>query len=145
MAKNFVVMDNDLDTRIEDKVASLIGGGVITDSCSNVVVTTEVWYMNAITLPTPWTYLIFGYAQLVHTNNYRYDVYIGINYKEANYYSIMGDTADRNVDYPCMSISGIATVEKETIIVLQLYSTEPLLASSSYTVNYSTIQAIKLK
>lgn len=27
MAKNFVVMDNDLDTRIEDKVASLIGGG----------------------------------------------------------------------------------------------------------------------
>lgn len=54
MAKNFVVMDNDLDTRIEDKVASLIGGGgVITDSCSNVVVTTEVWYMNAITLPTP--------------------------------------------------------------------------------------------
>lgn len=81
--------------------------------------------MNAIALPTPGTYLIFGYVQLVHTNNYRYDVYIGINYKEANYYSIMGDTADRNSDYPCMSVSGIVTVEKETIIVLQLYGTEP--------------------
>lgn len=27
MAKNFVVMDNDLDARIEEKVNSLIGGG----------------------------------------------------------------------------------------------------------------------
>ena len=84
--------------------------------------------------------------QIVHTNNYRYDVYIGIDYKSGSCSgSIMGDTADRNADYPCMSISGIVTVEKETKIVLQLYSTEPPLASSSYTVNYSTIQAIKLK
>ena len=101
--------------------------------------------MNAIKLPTPGTYLICGYVQIAKTNNYRYDVYIGINYKEANYYTMMGDTADRNTDYPCMSVSGIVTVKKETTIVLQLYGTEPILASSSYTVNHSTIQAIKLK
>ncbi len=101
--------------------------------------------MNAIKLPTPGIYLVFGYAQIVHTNNYRYDLYIGINYKENNYHTIMGDTADRNTDYPCMSVSGIVAVEKETIIVLQLYGTEPILGKSSYTVNHSEIQAIKIK